>query len=91
MGLPECSSEAVGRLSRGWGLPEWAVERLEPARMPARAGLAWMQLNFEVLRKVSACVDDRHFTKMLQFPMCMRASHARGMLEACWRQAGSIT
>ena len=24
--------------------------------------------NFEVLRKVSACDDDRHFSKTLQFP-----------------------
>ena len=35
--------------------------------MPARAGLAWMQLNFDVLRKVSACVDDRHFEILAEF------------------------
>ena len=28
----------------------------------------WMQPNFDVLRKVSACDDDRHFSKTLQFP-----------------------
>ena len=41
-----------------------------PARMqPARAGLAWMQPNFEVLRKVSACVDDRHLKIMAEFDL----------------------
>ena len=41
-----------------------------PARMqPARAGLAWMQPNFMVLRKVSACVDDRHLKIMAEFDL----------------------
>ena len=41
-----------------------------PARMqPARAGLAWMQPNFMVLRKVSACVDDRHLKIMTEFDL----------------------
>ena len=36
---------------------------------PARAGLAWMQPNFMVLRKVSACVDDRHLKIMAEFDL----------------------
>ena len=44
-----------------------AVESLGPARMqPARAGLTWMQPNFEVLRKVGACVDNRHLKIMAE-------------------------
>ena len=35
----------------------------------ARAGLAWMQPNFEVLRKVGACVDDRHLKIMAEFDL----------------------
>ena len=39
---------------------------LVPGMTPgwARAGLAWMQPNFKVLRKVSNCDDDRHFSKL---------------------------
>ena len=36
---------------------------------PARAGLAWMQPNFEVLHKVSACVDDRNLKIMAEFDL----------------------
>ena len=62
---------AVDWAGLGWtGLDCWA----------ARAGLAWVQPNFEVLRKVSACDDDRHFSKTLQFPHALKVTHRRSGL-----------
>jgi hypothetical protein len=37
--------------------------------------------NFEVLRKASACDDDRHFSKTLQNSMRLRVTHRRSGLD----------